>query len=642
MVLRNLFVNQKPRKMKNVIIKFLAVCCIVFIFSCQEDEFAGADLAPEKITHAERTCSMHEHTQQLLENPEYKAKHLAKLKLLNSMVSDRSVNCTTPTIIPVAVHFQGVNNPDASCLRNLSQNQVDILNDDIRGLNADISNWINNASNSFPGVSNGDACLKFCIATKNHPNGYGLVEGEPAVTINTTNGDFDSNWSGYLNIFVQSGTGVLGYAPLGGSGNGDGVVIEATAFGSGSGCGSVSPQAPYNLGRTTTHEVGHYLLLDHIWGGNGGCNNDDNVADTPVSTEPYYDCPSIGQSSCNSTDMHMNYMDYTNDACMYMITEGQATRMFNYVQSSLQNLVNNAANVCDEDGSGGGGGSGPTCDDGIQNGQETGIDCGGPECAPCDSAGTCDDGIQNGQETGVDCGGPDCAPCQTDGECTAPQSSSVDILSNTSAFVDWEDVPGAIKYRIAYRIVGTMFWKKRTTAISERTLTDLVSGAQYEYKLRTRCTDGWTSWSPKKTFIADTEVNTGCDQNEITFQLVLDYYGSETSWELVDESNSVVASGGPYQDGNEGQLIQETFCLEDGCYSLYVDDAYGDGICCDYGDGFFQILDSHGDVIAYSDGYFGYFDVLDFCAFEGNLRKEGERKDSKSASIAKKPYSSNK
>ncbi|PHI20399.1 hypothetical protein CEQ90_08035 [Lewinellaceae bacterium SD302] len=58
-----------------------------------------------------------------------------------------------------------------------------------------------------------------------------------------------------------------------------------------------------------------------------------------------------------------------------------------------------------------GGGPAPTCNDGIQNQGEEGIDCGGP-CAPCYS---CNDGIQNGQETGVDCGGPDCIPCQPSG-----------------------------------------------------------------------------------------------------------------------------------------------------------------------------------------------------------------------------------
>ncbi|WP_024771323.1 GEVED domain-containing protein [Aquimarina macrocephali] len=60
-----------------------------------------------------------------------------------------------------------------------------------------------------------------------------------------------------------------------------------------------------------------------------------------------------------------------------------------------------------------GGSSNPTCNDGIQNGNETGVDCGGPDCNPCTTNPTCNDGIQNGNETGVDCGGPDCNPCNT-------------------------------------------------------------------------------------------------------------------------------------------------------------------------------------------------------------------------------------
>jgi uncharacterized protein YfiM (DUF2279 family) len=68
-------------------------------------------------------------------------------------------------------------------------------------------------------------------------------------------------------------------------------------------------------------------------------------------------------------------------------------------------------------GSGGGGG-GPTCTDGIQNGNETGIDCGGPDCPSCPVSPTCTDGIQNGNETGIDCGGPDCPSCPVSPTCT--------------------------------------------------------------------------------------------------------------------------------------------------------------------------------------------------------------------------------
>ncbi len=339
----------------------------------------------------------------------------------------------------------------------------------------------------------------------------------------------------------------------------------------------------------------------------------------------------------------MNYMDYTNDACMYMITEGQATRMSNYVSSSLQNLVTNASNVCEEGAGGGGSGGGgntPTCDDGIQNGQETGVDCGGPDCEPCETEATCGDGIQNGNETGIDCGGPDCPPCQTDGICEAPQSSSVEELSDTKVKVSWNTVPDAIKYKIAYRPVGGGSWIRKNTIQPFKVLNNLTAGVEYQFKLKTKCPNGWTAWGAIDTFTIGEDGGGECPNTTIVFELVLDDYGSETSWELVDENYNVIAVGGPYQDGNEGQVINEEFCLEDGCYSLFVDDAYGDGICCDYGEGFFTIQDEFGNVLNYSDGYFGSYDVLDFCIDDNGFRKKDERKDDKKANLARKPYGS--
>ncbi len=84
--------------------------------------------------------------------------------------------------------------------------------------------------------------------------------------------------------------------------------------------------APFDKGRTVTHEVGHYLNLRHIWG-DGRCQQDDFVADTPSSDGPNYGCPSFPTTNCRSTDMTMNYMDYTNDNCMYMFSEGQKSRL---------------------------------------------------------------------------------------------------------------------------------------------------------------------------------------------------------------------------------------------------------------------------------------------------------------------------
>lgn len=93
-----------------------------------------------------------------------------------------------------------------------------------------------------------------------------------------------------------------------------------------------SSSNPFNLGRTATHEVGHWLNLFHIWGkfmsGVLVCTDGDQVGDTPNQAVPYSGCPSHPQTSCLSKDMFMNYMDFTDDVCMNLFTKGQRDRMW--------------------------------------------------------------------------------------------------------------------------------------------------------------------------------------------------------------------------------------------------------------------------------------------------------------------------
>jgi hypothetical protein len=131
----------------------------------------------------------------------------------------------------------------------------------------------------------------------------------------------------YLNIWVCAlGGGLLGYAQFPGGPSGtDGVVINYRAFGT-----MGTAQAPFNKGRTATHEVGHYLNLRHIWGDTDDCSGSDLVADTPNCAGPNYGTPSFPTVTCNNGpngDMFMNYMDYVDDAAMYMFTTQQAVRM---------------------------------------------------------------------------------------------------------------------------------------------------------------------------------------------------------------------------------------------------------------------------------------------------------------------------
>lgn len=147
--------------------------------------------------------------------------------------------------------------------------------------------------------------------------------------------------SNYLNIWVCNlGGGVLGYAQFpGGPSATDGVVIGYKYFGN-----TGTATAPFNKGRTATHEVGHYLNLRHIWGDDGtACTGSDFVDDTPNQGGENYGCPTFPKVSCNNGpngDMFMNYMDYTDDACMNMFSNGQSLRMNAVLDGTRNGLVN--------------------------------------------------------------------------------------------------------------------------------------------------------------------------------------------------------------------------------------------------------------------------------------------------------------
>jgi hypothetical protein len=131
----------------------------------------------------------------------------------------------------------------------------------------------------------------------------------------------------YLNIWVCAlSGGLLGYAQFpGGPVATDGVVINYRAFGS-----KGTAQAPFNRGRTLTHEIGHYLNLRHIWGDTDDCSGSDLVADTPNCAGPNFGKPKYPTVTCNNGpngDMFMNYMDYVDDAAMFMFSTQQVLRM---------------------------------------------------------------------------------------------------------------------------------------------------------------------------------------------------------------------------------------------------------------------------------------------------------------------------
>jgi len=677
--------------MKNLLFAALTLGLVLFsITSCSDDtldskELETSPLAPDVHYHDGKVCDVDHYMQELLSDPDYKAEYEARMQTYQKFAASVGFEkqlCGSPVVIPVAVHFQGTNGTNIGCLTTLVQQQMTVLNNDFNGTNSDITNWTGNASSTFPGINFGETCVEFVLANTNHPSGYGLADGDLAITLNTTSGDSDSNWSGYLNIFVKNAGGALGYSPLGGSGNGDGVVIDLGAFGTGTTCGNVSAGSPFDLGRTLVHEVGHYLLLDHIWG--GGCNQDDGIADTPDQQADNGGCPNIGASSCGSPDLHMNYMDYTNDACMYMFTSGQSTVMENYVSANLGNITGNASNVINGTGggSGGGGGGSATCDKPSATSTQvlsstsakvtwtampqasnyqlryrqlgttswtnalttisektiTGLTASTTyqyrirtKCPSGWSGFTAIETFTTSTGSGGGGGGGSTS-------CDKPGSSSTEYISATKTKVYWEAMPQAIKYIIRYRKVGTNAWTTKSSTVANKTLSALQNGSTYEYKIRTKCPSGWTGFTALETFAQSNSGGGGGgnSNNTLVFELTLDDYGSETSWELVDDNNNIVESGGPFADGNSGQIESETFDIPDGCYTLYVDDSYGDGICCQYGNGSFQLLDNNGAQVGYSNGNFGFYDYIEFCVTNNIVTFQREEKDDKATHLMPK------
>ena len=234
---------------------------------------------------------------------------------------------TIPVVVHVLYNTTAQNISDAQIF-----SQIAALNQDYRNLNADGAN----APSVFQGLR-ADVEVEFCLATID-PNGAtttGITRTQTSSTSFAMSGDpmkFSAqgghdiwNRDKYLNFWVCNlSGGLLGYAQFpGGSASTDGVVILYTAFGT-----TGTAQAPYNKGRSATHETGHWLNLYHIWADdNGGCSQDDQVSDTPLQGDMNYGCPSFPQNTCGVDNMTMNYMDYTDDGCMYMFTTGQKARM---------------------------------------------------------------------------------------------------------------------------------------------------------------------------------------------------------------------------------------------------------------------------------------------------------------------------
>ncbi|MDQ2864337.1 MAG: M43 family zinc metalloprotease [Bacteroidota bacterium] len=287
--------------------------------------------------------------------PQYTNQNISLLttagSISNAQVSSRDTLNNEVIVIPVVIHVlyhSGVQNiSDQQIL-----SQLTALNKDYRRQNADAVN----TPAAFQSVA-ADARITFCLAKVDPRGNYtsGIIRkytntdlflSDDAMKFSSSGGDDIWDSKKYLNIWVCNLFGrTLGYSVMPGApADKDGVVIQYSVFGT-----TPNVAAPYNKGRTVTHEVGHWLGLKHLWG-DAVCG-DDGIGDTPPQQTNNAGCPSFPHlSNCSinfNGDMFMNFMDFTDDACMNMFTNGQKKEMRSlFALGNVRNSFLNSA-VCD-------------------------------------------------------------------------------------------------------------------------------------------------------------------------------------------------------------------------------------------------------------------------------------------------------
>ncbi|ROI05244.1 zinc metalloprotease [Kaistella haifensis] len=281
---------------------------------------------------AQRVCPSEEIREEALaKNPELMAKFTENESLtkqfandlaLGKVLSDGTVEI--PVVVNVLYRTSAENISDAQIA-----SQIATLNNDFGGTNSDV----NKIPSEFASVAAGDTKIKFRLdRVIRKSTTVRSWQTNDAMKKTSSKGQDAFKPANYFNIWVVGEMGgVLGYATFPESAGlwNDGVVIAGKYFGN-------TSSAPYNLGRTATHEVGHYLNLRHIWG-DGNCATD-FVDDTPTQQDKNFGKPTYPQydlcGGVNRSIQFMNYMDYVDDAAMYMFSSGQKARMMAVTSTS--------------------------------------------------------------------------------------------------------------------------------------------------------------------------------------------------------------------------------------------------------------------------------------------------------------------
>lgn len=355
-----------------------------------------------------------------------------------------------------------------------------------------------------------------------------------------------------------------------GPANTDGVVIGYKFFGSSSYFPAGTYAAPYDKGRTASHEVGHWLGLRHIWG-DGDCSVDDFCLDTPNAGQPNYGCP-VSVDSCPASaglDMVENYMDYTNDGCMNIFTADQKNRMITVMNNSTRRVSLKTSDALTP-------------------------------------------GISYTNDASL-------MIVNLNINCSKTFAPRLKITNKGTTVL----TQATIQYSIDNQNVQTYNW---TGALASNQSQDITLNSlttttgNHNFSCTITVVNGTTDQnSSNNTGTVNFDIINiqNFVTNTINFSLQQDYYGAETTWRLTNTAGTILYQGGPYTDnatqsGPLPALITATFDVpSNDCYTFTIIDSQNDGICCKFGIGSYSLKTPSGATIV-SGGAFGAVEATKF------------------------------